>query len=371
MAKQKGSGRRHNQVGPAAFTAKADSRESKRGPEEGGHPDLSIHSALSELQHALEKHRLTFLFFADAVRPALVDHSGPLERIRREEVHGGRIPPEAIDAEGRFLFEHQFCMNRFAQMAVSRFGLTAGLPGNDTKEGKPVENDGSRHPWWEVDEVACLHLEATADMILNAAKMLARLNTQGGGYPLVRKARNLAHDHGQTRWLPVNGVRWEYLAELDELIRSVKLSDAEGLENLQPEGVKAAKKAARKMPAKAKKPVSQKRTKSAFESELESHPSWRRAFKVLLAKEYLKEGLKNIPFRKRQIRARVASYFEIGPDKANDKGSLKTIEAMLYKLGHRAFRDFWQKYRKSNEARRITKEFPPPEEMGKDVVRQD
>ena len=191
----------------------------------------SVEDALASLCQTVEKHRLTFLFFARPQRRNPMVQGDCWERLSRYELPDERIPIESIDSDGRFLFTFSAVLDTFAQAAVSRFG-----PGNGAKptalatDGSWVEVDGGSLPFWCLDECGCRYLEESSDALLDACKVLLRVDESRQFHGLARQVRNIAHDEGQSRWYSSVLVRWKYLAALDELISRLKAAPIDYLE---------------------------------------------------------------------------------------------------------------------------------------------
>ncbi len=182
--------------------------------------------ALRGLLHAVEKHRLIFLYFTEAWRRNPMTRDDGWEKVTHEDRPEYGIPVEAIDSEGDFLFEYRHAMEAFALAAMSCFGAGAGSkPKAMVPGGGWVEIEGGDLPVWQLGEGGDLRLNDSADSILTACRALARADVGRHLSPLIQEARSLTHDEGQSRWHCSNFVRWKYLTKLDELIRSLKLVD--------------------------------------------------------------------------------------------------------------------------------------------------
>ncbi|MCK4626281.1 MAG: hypothetical protein KAV00_13265 [Phycisphaerae bacterium] len=182
-----------------------------------------IEEALDGLLAAVEKHRLTFLFFANAKRKNPSNRDDRWETLCRDERPEHRIPTDDIDNKGQFLFRHRLALDLFAETAVGRFGLGEGRkPSVLVKDGKWVEVEGGSLPFWSLDEGGCSYLEGSSNAILNACKTVAGKDLSGRLRSLVNRIIAVTHDNDQPKWYSSLGVRWRYLSDLDEVILAIK-----------------------------------------------------------------------------------------------------------------------------------------------------
>lgn len=171
---------------------------------------------LSTLVHALDRHRLTFLFFAQAKRPRTVGATGQVglpDRVKRDDVRGWSDMVRDIDAQGRFLFTYRRVLDAFAEEAISTFG-----PG----DGMPADTDKTARPYWIIDDGGPSYLEHTSNAILEACRDVAALDSAGQLADAIRATMTLAHPTNQSRWYSCVGVAWGYLSELDDLMVLLK-----------------------------------------------------------------------------------------------------------------------------------------------------
>lgn len=188
-------------------------------------PLPTAEAALCALQRVVEKHRLMFLYFARPERRNPANQSNPLETVYRDQLPGGRIPTDAIDGAGEFLFKYRWLLDQFAQTAVGQFGPGIGAKPTVYRDGAFVQVEGGSLPVWSLDDVACIHLEQSADAILDACKVMAKLGAVKRYQALIKRVRHIIHDEGQSKWYSSVLVQWEYLSRLDELITDIKAAE--------------------------------------------------------------------------------------------------------------------------------------------------
>lgn len=186
------------------------------GRERKENAGTTLHEAIQRLEHALDRHRLTFLFFATAKRyNEMLRNSrhGMEEAVRKEDVLGYERVMKDIDDEGEFLLRQRVYFERFAEKAIGAFGPGEG--------GKPPGEE-STHPYWSLDEGSASYLQDTAQAILAAARDLDRADTARTCQDIVRTAINVAYDEGRSRWYSAIITRWKYLTRLDDALASVR-----------------------------------------------------------------------------------------------------------------------------------------------------
>lgn len=182
-------------------------------------------SLLAELLRAVEKHRLTFLYFARPVRRNPTSQAF-WERLDDRHLPDGKIPSDDIEGTGEFLFRHRNVLDRFAQAAVSRFGSGKGRkPSRPDVDGKPIEIEGGSYPVWDLDADDCVYLDESASAVLAASTQLVRFDSKLS--EVARQARFAAYDEGCQRWYADSRVRWEYLERLDACIQAMKNAEFE------------------------------------------------------------------------------------------------------------------------------------------------
>jgi len=182
-------------------------------------------AAVLDLLRAVEKHRLMFLFFG---RPERLNPASNLfwERLDERDFPDDKIPTDDIESTGEFLFRHRSVLDRFAQKAVARFGSGAGRrPSVPDHKCSDIEIEGGSLPYWKIDEIACLHLEESADAVLDACNRLVSVDPSK--CELARQVRLVTHDEGQQHWYSDRGVRWDYLARMDYCVRTLKDAEIE------------------------------------------------------------------------------------------------------------------------------------------------
>jgi hypothetical protein len=210
--------------------------------EPAGTKSQTVVQALGYLLTAIEKHRLTFLFFALPKR--LKGKNVGWETLYRDDLPRSRITTDDIDAEGEFLFRHRFALDQFAQTAIGAFGPGEGFkPHELTSDGKWIDVDGSGFPVWSFDELACVYLEKTSDALFTACNPVALNDPRRQFRQLLAKVAAAAHDSRQPKWYSSMLVSWGYLAQLDEAILAVKRAlagvydDGEAVADVNPSSV--------------------------------------------------------------------------------------------------------------------------------------
>lgn len=176
----------------------------------------SLSEAFDRLTFVLERHRLLFLHFVVAVRRNPDSIGGPTglyERVRPEELQGHQKYLDEIDPRGEFLFKNRWFLERYADKAISRFG-----PG----EGHKPSVEGATHPYWSLDDIGAGYLQESADVIHTCAIWLREFGGNSDCNKLSEDCLTVACDREKSRWYSSIVTRWEYLAELDEVIAVVK-----------------------------------------------------------------------------------------------------------------------------------------------------
>jgi len=177
---------------------------------------ITLHDAIQQLEQALDRHRLTFLFFATAKRRnELLRNSrhGMEEAVRKDDMTGYDRVMDDIDDDGQFLFRQRVYFERFAEKAIGAFG-----PG----EGEKPPGEESTHPFWSLDEGSASYLQDTAQGILAAARELDRTDSARTCKDIVRSAIDVAYDEGRSRWYSAIVTRWAYLTRLDDALAAVR-----------------------------------------------------------------------------------------------------------------------------------------------------
>jgi len=206
----------------------------RRAPTKPGHwrlvssPNDSLtplQKAIEGLVHALEKHRLTFLYCAFPKRRNPANPGSIWETLERDELPQNHTRHDATDMtnEDDFLFLHRHVLEQFAQDAIGQFGPGKGCkPQIGTADGKWVDVEGGAYPHWSLDELDCQIMEDSSDELRDACKAVVAADTSGVGASLVKQAMSVVHDSGQPRWYSAIVVRWEYLSNLDQAITAIK-----------------------------------------------------------------------------------------------------------------------------------------------------
>ncbi|MCC6493490.1 MAG: hypothetical protein IT424_10760 [Pirellulales bacterium] len=203
-------------VADIAPHASGEALTSPNGRPVGDEAGATLHEAVQKLEQALDRHRLTFLFFATAKRRnELLRNSrhGMEEAVRKDDMMGYDRVMEDIDDAGEFLFRQRVYFERFAEKAIGAFG-----PG----EGEKPPGEESTHPYWSLDEGSASYLQDTAQGILAAARELDRADSARSCKDIVRTAIDVAYDEGRSRWYSAIVTRWAYLTRLDDALASVR-----------------------------------------------------------------------------------------------------------------------------------------------------
>lgn len=185
-------------------------------------PTMDI-EAFELVRTLLEKHRLTFLFFAAPKRsnPLTTRNHWELESMNKDKFP--TIPSEDIDDEGEFLFAHQRKLERFAQAAVSQFGSGDGSkPRIMHESGSIVEVEGGSFPFWTLDDGACVYLEESANRILTKMRESVRDQRASILSPFVSDIKKVLHDTGKSKWYAADTVKWSYLSRIDSILYDLR-----------------------------------------------------------------------------------------------------------------------------------------------------
>lgn len=188
-------------------------------------------SALAVLIRTVERHRLIFLYFAQAKRInplAVHSRSGTNERVIRDEVLGWKEMVQAINPDGEFLWTHRAVLDRYAEEAIQMFGPGEGMRAEQLgANGKRVPVKGGSMPYWIIDEGGTAYLEQSSDAILEACGNLAAVDPSKRIQDIVRASIAVAREQNHPRWYTSVAVAWKYLATLDEVIARLKRAKAE------------------------------------------------------------------------------------------------------------------------------------------------
>lgn len=176
----------------------------------------TLHEALEGLERALDRHRLTFLFFATAKRQneeLRGTRHGMNECVGKEDVLGYDAVMKDIDSDGDFLFRHRSFFEQFADKAVAEFGPGKGL--------KP-SGEESTHPYWSLEEGSASYLQETAEAILAAARTVEQIDTNHVCTEIIQQAADVAYDDGRSRWYSAVITKWNYLSRLDDTLADAR-----------------------------------------------------------------------------------------------------------------------------------------------------
>jgi len=172
-----------------------------------GPQDRSLAGCLDELLDALDLHRLVFLCVGCAVGlppeyprkpPRIMGSGGPPlpKEITKEELAG---------AGNDFILKFRPRLERYAQRALYELGA-------------------GKAQYWHIDPEGAYYLEGTSDRILAACGKLSAEDGNGAHNDLVEAAMRVTSDDNQPIWTAGKRVRWEYLGEIDTLIKAVKIA---------------------------------------------------------------------------------------------------------------------------------------------------
>lgn len=196
------------------------------GANRPGSPSDQAQLALSALLHAVERHRLMFLYWATAHRRnPLVSHrrTGAIEELDKDGFRGWDAMVADIDADGAFLWKHRVVLDRYAQAAIEKFGPGDGaFPTTTDSNGVSIPVDGGSPPYWLIPDIAPPYLEASSDAILESARTLGHAIESAEARGLVEEAVAASRPEEHPRWYACVWVRWNHLSRLDVLIRRIK-----------------------------------------------------------------------------------------------------------------------------------------------------
>jgi len=176
----------------------------------------TLAEAFERLAFVLERHRLMFLHFAGAVRRnpnALGGPTGIYERVRADDIRGHEQYFKDVDSDGEFLFKNRWFLEHYVDEAISRFG---------SGEGHKPDVEGATHPYWSLDDIGAGYLQESADVIHTCAIWLREFDSRGECKELIEDCLAVAYDRGRSRWYSSIATRWQYVAELDDVIAAVK-----------------------------------------------------------------------------------------------------------------------------------------------------
>jgi hypothetical protein len=178
---------------------------------------------IEELLHAIERHRLIFLYVAFPERRNPANAGSRCETLYRDELPINRIPSEKIQDE-ESLFGYEDLLNQFADLAIGRFGPGKGCkPIRTVEGGKEIEVEGGSCPYWTIDEMGRSVLSQSTDKLLTVCREAIEMIVSGDGRLLVEAIQASAYPRGQTRWSSSIVIPWDYLDTLDRLVMSIKM----------------------------------------------------------------------------------------------------------------------------------------------------
>ena len=196
-----------------------ESKLNSESPDDAGR--IERLDAFANLKRLIEKHRLTFLWFAEAWPESL-----EFKRLQRDR--SARFRQQKTDPDGEFLFGVRAFLEEYLNRVVAHYELTfkPGTAHANAEDQKCQELIESRGTWWQLDENACCHLDESATAVLEACRQVARLSACGSVAAILRTVRTALYDGDKTRW--ERFVRWEYLERLDAAIDELSRADLEG-----------------------------------------------------------------------------------------------------------------------------------------------
>jgi hypothetical protein len=195
--------------------------------------------AFETVRNLLEKHRLTFLYFAAPKQfdPSLTGNS--LETVTLEPEEFRKFDVGKVDENGDFLFTYRRRLEQFAQACFRRFGSGQGnKPRVPLEDDTIVEVEGGTLPFWRLDEVACVHLEESADQILSAMRDATRKKFGRLLQRFIPAIKLSLHDANKPKWYASDSVRWEYLSQIDAILhelRTFELGDPDSSGSASPQ----------------------------------------------------------------------------------------------------------------------------------------
>ena len=169
--------------------------------------DHSLTECLDALHLALDVHRLVFLCVGCAVGlppefprkpPRILGSGGP--PLPKE------VTKEQLAGAGRdFILKLRPTLERYAQRALYELGAGKGQ-------------------YWHIDPEGAYYLQGTSDRILAACTGLSTEDAPGAFTDVVEAAIRVMHDNDQPTWTAGKKVRWEYLEEVDTVIKAVNVA---------------------------------------------------------------------------------------------------------------------------------------------------
>ena len=179
--------------------------------------------AFETVRNLLEKHRLIFLYFAVPRQfdPSVTGNSWQTVTLAPEIFR--KFEVEEIDDNGDFLFTYRRRLEQFAQACFRRFGSGQGnKPRVPLEDDTIVEVEGGTLPFWRLDEVACVHLEESAEQILFALRDATRKKCGQMLQGFIPAIKSSLHDANKPKWYASDSVRWEYLSQIDAILHELR-----------------------------------------------------------------------------------------------------------------------------------------------------
>ena len=200
--------------------------------------------AFEHVRNLLEKHRLTFLYFAvpKQFNPLATGNAWQQDTLQSDKFP--KFTSDEIDDEGEFLLTHRRRLEKFVQACYRQFGSgTGSKPRVLTDEGTVVDVEGGSLPAWYIDDGACVYLEESADRILASMRDAVRKRCSRLLQGFIPAIRLSLHDDGRSKWYASVPVRWEYVSQLDSILhelRTAELAQVDGIESSNSADVDAA-----------------------------------------------------------------------------------------------------------------------------------
>lgn len=166
----------------------------------------SLAGCLEELRDALDLHKLVFLCghaigFGSVVEPRkpprIMGSGVTLPDITKEDLAG---------AGEELILQLKPTLERHAHQVLHELG--------NRKERR----------YWDISPTTAYYLEGTSDRILATCTQVSAKDERGAYTDLVDSAMGVIHDKDQPIWNASKNVRWEYLEELDAVIKAVKIA---------------------------------------------------------------------------------------------------------------------------------------------------
>lgn len=174
---------------------------------------------VARLAIRLERHRLLFLFSAQAWRsnPRSVHRMSELnEHVDRNEIQGWQAMTASIDEAGQFLWTHQKALELYGRTALDRYGQDFTSKPVARGHGATHNEQGFWVPCWILDPGASARLEDSSKAIKQACVSVAAIAHSAFTRQVVRAVLAAARPNRNSRWCEEEVVEWEYLRQLDQ-----------------------------------------------------------------------------------------------------------------------------------------------------------